>query len=138
MRKQFAAILLVAGMALTTACSGAAEASGRRGAATAAQPAASVAGAQQVTLEVGNGMWFKPSSIEVRAGQPVELTLRNTGAIPHDFTLSEGVSKRVKIEADGGETARATFTVERPGTYTFICSVGGHAEAGMRGTVTAR
>jgi plastocyanin len=110
----------------------------RGGSQRSARPAASVAGAQQVTLEVGNGMWFKPASIEVQAGQPVELTLRNTGAIRHDFALAEGVSKRVKVSADGGKTARATFTVERPGTYTFVCSVSGHAEVGMRGTIAAR
>ena len=49
---------------------------------------APAAGAQQVTVTVGSGMQFAPSSLVVRAGQPVELTLRNGGGIPHDFTLA--------------------------------------------------
>ncbi len=138
MRKQFGTILLVGGLALTTACSGAAAANPAPDAGATTPAASSVAGAQQVTIEVGNAMTFTPSAITVRAGQPVELALRNEGFIPHDFTLSQGVSQKVKLEADGSETARATFTIERPGTYTFICSVPGHAEAGMRGTITAR
>ena len=39
-------------------------------------------------MTVGSGMQFAPSSLVVRAGQPVELTLRNGGGIPHDFTLA--------------------------------------------------
>ena len=83
-------------------------------------------------------MHFAPPSLEVRAGQLVELTLRNGGAMPHDFTLADGASGPVKIEVQGGQTARGTFTIDTPGTYTFVCSVPGHAAAGMRGTITVR
>jgi nitrite reductase (NO-forming) len=126
---------MIAGVALTTAC-GAPAATGGAGAAIPA-PAAP-AGAQQVTLTVGNSMQFAPASFVVRAGQPVELTLRNGGGIPHDFALTEGVSRPVKIEAQGGQAARGAFTIDAPGTYTFVCTVPGHAAAGMRGTLTAR
>ena len=83
-------------------------------------------------------MQFAPASLVVRTGQPVELTMRNGGGIPHDFTLGEGASSPVKIEAQGGQTARGAFTIDTPGTYAFICTVPGHAAAGMRGTITAR
>jgi hypothetical protein len=62
-------------------------------------------------------MHFAPPTLVVRAGQPVELTLRNGGAIPHDFALAAGASGPVKLEAQGGQTARGTFTLETPGTY---------------------
>jgi uncharacterized cupredoxin-like copper-binding protein len=48
------------------------------------------------------------------------------------------VSRPVKIEAQGGQTARGAFTIDTPGTYTFVCTVPGHAAAGMRGTITVR
>jgi nitrite reductase (NO-forming) len=99
---------------------------------------AAPAGAQQVTVTVGNAMQFAPASLVVRAGQPVELTLRNGGSTPHDFALGTGESRPVKIEAQGGQTARGTFTIDTPGTYSFVCSVPGHAAAGMRGTITAQ
>jgi uncharacterized cupredoxin-like copper-binding protein len=135
MRKQLGALILAAGVALTTACAGSVT-TGSPGASVAVP--APVSGTQQVTVTVGSGMNFTPPSIVVRAGQPVELTLRNGGAVPHDFTLAEGVSRPVKIEAQGGQTARGTFTIDTPGTYTFDCSVPGHAPAGMRGTIAVQ
>ena len=137
MRKQLGTFLLVAGVALTTAC-GATAATGGPGAGVAVPAPASATGVQQVTVAVGNSMQFAPRSITVRAGQPVELTLRNGGGIPHDFALAEGASGPVKIEAQGGQTARGTFTIDTPGTYPFVCTVPGHAAAGMTGTITAR
>src|ERR671933_1605751 len=110
----------------------------RPGASVAIPAPAPAAGTQQVTLTVGSAMQFAPSSLVVRAGQPVELTLRNGGGIAHDFTLAEGASRPVKIEAQAGQTARGTFTIDSPGTYAFVCSVPGHAAAGMRGTITAQ
>ena len=130
--------VLLVSVLLTTACSGGAAASGRTSGADAGTPVpAGPNGAQQVTLTVGNSMRFDPSTITVRAGQPVELTLRNTGQMPHDFTLSDGVAQPVTISASGGQTASGTFTLATPGTYTFECSMPGHALAGMRGTITA-
>jgi uncharacterized cupredoxin-like copper-binding protein len=137
MRKQLGALILVAGVALTTAC-GATAATGGPGAGVAVPAPASATGAQPVTVAVGNAMQFAPRSITVRAGQPVELTLRNGGSIPHDFALAEGASGPVTIAAQGGQTARGTFTIETPGTYPFVCTVPGHAAAGMTGTITAR
>jgi nitrite reductase (NO-forming) len=92
--------------------------------------------AQQVMLKVGNAMSFDPASITVRAGQPVQLTLQNSGLMPHDFSLSDGVAQPVKITASGGQSATGVFTVDTPGTYSFVCSMPGHAEGGMRGTIT--
>jgi uncharacterized cupredoxin-like copper-binding protein len=137
MKKQLQALILAAGVALTTGC-GATVATGGPGASVAVPAPAQATGAQQVTVTVGSALQFAPSSVVVRAGQPVELILRNGGGIPHDFTLADGVSGPVKIEAQGGQTARGTFTIDTPDTYAFVCSVPGHAAAGMQGTITAQ
>ena len=122
MLKQLAIIF---GVALTTAC----------GTGTGSTRAVQ-SGGQQVTLTVGNSMLFVPGSIVVRTGEPVELALRNGGGIVHDFSLTEATASPVKIEAHGGQTARAVFTIDTPGSFEFVCSVPGHAAAGMRGTLT--
>jgi uncharacterized cupredoxin-like copper-binding protein len=124
---------LALGLAVTTACAGPAVTA-------APAPIQAVAGAngvQQLTVQVGQGVAFNPSAIAVKAGQPVEITLRSTGGGEHDFYLEHGVAQPVKIVARGGQTARGTFTIESPGTYEFVCTVPGHALAGMRGTITA-
>lgn len=138
MRKQFGAVLLVLGLVLTTACTGATASERARDSGPAAPASALAAAAQQLTVTARDSMKFEPSSVTVKAGQPVEVTLRNEGRMAHDFTLSEGVSRRVKIRADGGASASATFTIDRPGTYTFDCSVADHKAAGMTGTITAQ
>ena len=83
-------------------------------------------------------MQFGTPTLEVQAGQPLELTVENVGDMPHDFSLSEGVAQPVKIEAKGGESATGTFTIDKPGTYTFVCTQPAHALLGMRGTIVAR
>ena len=114
MPKQLGALILVAGVALTTAC-GAPAATGGPGAGVAVPAPAAATGAQPVTVAVGNSMQFAPRSVTVRAGQPVELTLRNGGGIPHDFALTEGASGPVKIEAPGGRTAARHVHHRDPG-----------------------
>ena len=47
-----------------------------------------------VTITVGDNFSFEPAVITVRAGQPVELTLRNDGQLPHDVTLTEASPSR--------------------------------------------
>jgi uncharacterized cupredoxin-like copper-binding protein len=37
-------------------------------------------------------------------------------------------------ESDTRTTARATLDLE-PGTYTFLCAIPGHFQAGQRGTL---
>lgn len=67
----------------------------------------------------------------IPAGEAV-LAIDNQGAILHNVTF-EGAD--VVVEAEGGQSASDTFTLE-PGTYDYYCSVPGHREAGMEGTVT--
>jgi uncharacterized cupredoxin-like copper-binding protein len=95
-------------------------------------------GTQQLTISVDDGMTFQPAAVSVRAGQPLQLTLRNAGQSAHDLTLNEGVPQSVKLTVNGGETTSGTFTIDRLGTYKFECSSPGHALVGMRGTITAQ
>ena len=135
-RRVFALISLLAAMLVLSACTGGGATTG-----TTSSPAPAASGSngvQQVTVAVGNSMSFEPTSITVGTGQPVQLTLRNTGLMPHDFSLSDGVAQPVHIAASGGQTTSDTFTIDYPGTYAFDCSMPGHASAGMRGTISAQ
>src|SRR5437763_13814157 len=89
MRKQLRALILAAGVALTTAC-GATVATGGPGASVAIPAPAPAAGAQQVTPTVGSAMQFAPASLVVRVGPPVEPTLRNGGGLPPALTPPGG------------------------------------------------
>ncbi len=132
MRTQLSILIIVAGI-LSLACSGAAATGGQATPASVAPK-----GTQQVTLTLGDSLRFTPATVVVSAGAPVELTLLNGGGMAHDFALIDGVPNPIKIEAQGGQTASGTFSIDNPGTYSFVCTVPGHAAAGMRGTITVR
>ena len=77
---------------------------------------------------------FKPSAIAVDAPGRYAVTLKNTGTIPHDLTFADGTTTG---PVDAGTSATVEVNVPAAGA-TFICSVPGHAQAGMQGTVTVK
>ena len=86
------------------------------------------------TISVGAKEFaFDPSAIEVAADSEFTVELTNTGVIEHDFTITGQES--AKIVAAGGATASGSFTLSA-GTYEYFCSVVGHKESGMIGTLT--
>ncbi len=73
-----------------------------------------------------------------------DLTAK-AGKVTIDFTNPAPLEHNVVIEEDGKELAGFEPIIEgeeslsadlKPGTYTFFCSVPGHREAGMEGTLT--
>ena len=76
---------------------------------------------------------FDPATLSVPADEEVTIEVVNAGTVEHDFTLDEAGAK---IPTPATETASGSFTVAA-GTYTFYCSVPGHREAGMEGSLTA-
>ena len=76
---------------------------------------------------------FDPATIEVPAGGEATITLTNKGTIEHDITVD---ALGVLIFAKAGETTSGTVTATA-GTYEFYCSIPGHKQAGMVGTLTA-
>ena len=73
---------------------------------------------------------FDPSSITVAGAGTYDVTFQNTGSTFHDLTFSDGT----RVGADPGVTTTGKVTVPAVG-LTFLCSVPGHADAGMRGTI---
>lgn len=105
-------------------------------AATPEPPAASQAPAGEVlgTLEVvGIDIGFEPNTFTVDTAGAYEVTLVNEGTIVHDITFPDGQ----KIEAQAGETVSAIVEVPASG-LAFLCSIPGHAEAGMTGTISVK
>jgi len=94
---------------------------------------------------------FVPSAVEVSAGVPVTITLRNDDPIAHEWIVGhpeihaahrlgtepthEGRPTEVSVPPFGSRTTTVTFA---PGTYTFICHLPGHESYGMTGRLIAR
>ncbi len=88
------------------------------------------AAADSLTL-IGTEFAYDPVDTAIIAGG--ELTLDNQGSIEHNVVL-EGVAN---IEILAAPNAQASAVIEvAPGTYTIFCSIPGHRDAGMEGTLT--
>lgn len=93
---------------------------------------------------------FSPKTIEVTAGQPVTVEFVNKGSTEHDFEVEDmpvemdhgsehgGGGSMVHAHAAAGKSATITFTPSTPGTYEFICTIAGHKDAGMVGSVVVK
>jgi mono/diheme cytochrome c family protein len=67
---------------------------------------------------------------------PVTISMPNQSPIPHDIAITGPVSATGPVVSKGGTSSfKATL---KPGTYTFLCTVPGHAQAGMKGTLTVK
>ena len=94
-------------------------------------------GANSVEI-VMTEMRFTPNRIDARVGQPIVIKIVNHGAQPHDlaFPSAEMPGLRgVETLMNPGESTTVTLTFDRPGSYPFLCSIPGHAAAGMTGAV---
>ena len=101
--------------------------------AAAPSAGAAPASAQIATLDLR----FEPNAVSVKAGS-VSFTVPNQGAIEHNFVVEDQsrreLAKIANIEV--GKTEQLTVTLPA-GAYTMVCTLPGHREAGMVGTITA-
>jgi uncharacterized cupredoxin-like copper-binding protein len=73
---------------------------------------------------------FKLSKLTVPHGK-VTFTVVNKGKVAHDFKIN---GKKTALVSPG-KTAKLTMTFAK-GKFKYLCTVPGHAAAGMKGTLT--
>jgi plastocyanin len=87
-------------------------------------------GAREIDVEA-QSFEFGPPEIDVRAGEDVAIVL-SADDVEHDFVIDD---LGTHISAEPGETVEGGLRADEPGRYSFYCSVSGHREAGMEGTL---
>jgi uncharacterized cupredoxin-like copper-binding protein len=75
---------------------------------------------------------FKLSKTSVPQGS-VTFTLVNKGKLSHDFKIG---GKKTPL-VNPGKSAKLTVTLKK-GKAAYLCTVPGHAAAGMKGTLTVK
>ena len=120
--------LAVAGL-LLVACGGGSSSGGDHAGGHEAESSVHdpVEGAPEVTL-TATDIDYAPATLELTAGEPTNVTIVNDGDALHDFTLEVA---DVHANVEPGESVTTSVTVDEPGTYEALCTVAGHAEAGM-------
>lgn len=131
MDRKLGLLVIVLISSLISACAGPSAAAPSGG-----EPAAS--SAQAVEVQATDRLRFEPATITVKSGTPVRLTLMNDGALDHDWVVENLDGRKVQVEAKPKASATGEFTPTAPGTYEFYCSIPGHREAGMKGTLVVQ
>jgi len=96
-----------------------------------AQRSAPRATVVKVTAGKPSEFKFTLSAKSVKHGA-VTFQVTNSGALPHDFKIA---GKKTKL-LSGGQSQNLTVTFAKAGKYPYLCTVTGHAAAGMKGTLT--
>ncbi len=97
----------------------------------ATQDAAPIEGAREVDITVRD-FEIAPNDVRIAAGEAVNLTVRNEGAAPHDFTVPD---LGIRVVVAPGQTKTVGFTASLSGSYETLCTVPGHASLGMVGAL---
>lgn len=99
----------------------------------AVEEAPTATGTRTVTIE-STEFGFSPDMISLTQGEEVSLRLVNAGVVEHNIDIP---SLGVLVTARAGETVETSFVVPGPDLAgDFRCSLPGHTEAGMAGTIT--
>lgn len=89
-------------------------------------------GDNQTIAMVGTNYAYDVSEIRAEVGDTITIDFVSEEGF-HDIVIDEFdvASERVSE----GESTSVTFTVDRPGTFEYYCSVGNHRALGMVGTL---
>jgi uncharacterized cupredoxin-like copper-binding protein len=77
---------------------------------------------------------FDTKTLSAKAGK-VTIDFSNSSPIEHDVAVAQGSAVAGQTPVFTGGSKQLTLTL-KPGTYTFFCTVPGHRQAGMEGTLT--
>lgn len=103
-----------------------------------------------VTVAVTEG---KPSEFTIKVAPKsvthgsVTFNVTNGGNVPHDFKICSAPTTAAPVDTckgkgtkqiTPGSKATLTVTLTKAGKYEFLCTVPGHATAGMKGLLTVK
>jgi uncharacterized cupredoxin-like copper-binding protein len=74
-------------------------------------------------------------TVHVKQGNLMKLTLTNGEFVQHDFVIDELSVHSPHVMPGPNNTVTLIFLTTEPGEYTYYCSIPGHREAGMEGTL---
>ena len=144
--KRVSAVLVVTALAVVglAACGGGDDDNDTTAASTPASTAPAGGGGAggggstvDISTPSGSDLAFDQKDVSAKAGS-VTINFDNQQPLQHDVKVEDSAGQELGgTDLVSSSTADATVDLQ-PGTYTFFCSVPGHREAGMEGTLTVK
>jgi uncharacterized cupredoxin-like copper-binding protein len=93
------------------------------------------AAATATTVQVKGGeFFFRLSAKSVAKPGKVTFSFKNIGHVRHDFKINGMKTPLIRP----GKTVKLVVSFKKKGRYPYLCTVPGHAEAGMKGVFKVR
>jgi plastocyanin len=95
------------------------------------------AGAVDVEADPSGNLAFTSDTATAKAGKAT-INFTNESPVPHDVKIEDENGEEVggtEVISEGSDSAEVEL---EPGTYTYFCSIPGHRQAGMEGTLTVK
>ena len=90
----------------------------------------------QLSADPSGALSFDTKSLDAKAGN-VTIDFDNPAAIQHDVAVEDSSGQELgKSDLIAQSKTTLDLTNLKPGTYTYFCTVPGHREGGMEGTLT--
>jgi plastocyanin len=109
-------------------------------ASTAASTTDSSAGgssAIDISADPSGALAFEQTDVTAAAGKDT-LDFTNDSSTPHNVVIEDSSGNQVAATDTIQGDSTSTSADLKAGTYTFFCSIPGHREAGMEGTLTVK
>jgi plastocyanin len=87
-----------------------------------------------VTVGKPSEFRFTLSQSKVKRGTTVTFVVTNLGTLRHNFRIAGKKTPLLKV----GRSVELDVTFDKPGRYRYICTMSGHAAAGMQGVLVVR
>jgi mono/diheme cytochrome c family protein len=105
-------------------------------AAGAGKPVAAAGGKLAIPADPSGQLAYVTKKATAPAGA-LEIDSKNASSTPHDIAIEGNGANAKGPVVQGGATSTIKVTL-KAGTYTYYCSVPGHREGGMEGTLTVK
>jgi plastocyanin len=95
------------------------------------------ASAVDVEADPSGNLAFTSDTATAKAGKAT-VNFTNESPVPHDVKIENENGEEVggtEVISEGSDSAEVEL---EPGTYTYFCSIPGHRQAGMEGTLTVK
>lgn len=95
------------------------------------------ASAVDVEADPSGNLAFTSDTATAKAGKAT-INFTNESPVPHDVKIEDENGEEIggtEVISEGSDSAEVEL---EPGTYTYYCSIPGHRQAGMEGTLTVK
>lgn len=105
-------------------------------AAGAGKPIAAKDGTLEIPADPNGQLAYVTKKATAPPGS-LEISSKNDADIPHDIAIEGGGASGKGAIVQGGGVSKFTVSL-KPGAYQYYCTVAGHREGGMEGTLTVK